>query len=204
MKFSIFLLLAASQSAFGLSGVIHSKVLGSQQVNVEYTAVRVISEPITTEIKNDWDTQEQFCQSFLQFQNVAQAIYRLGDIQVQESQNLLVGQSYNEIEAGQECLAPNQLLNTNQLYLAKGGHPEFVISQKNVAGEVKRLGLRLSFPRQMATGALVQTTPGFYTIDKLAFGRQPVTVDYSVVETTILADGRPSWSFLEHGTVTLK
>ncbi len=204
MKKLAFFILVATQAAFGLSGVLQSKQLGSLNLSVDYTAVRVIPVAMTTEISTESDTREQSCVSSLSFLNVAQAVYFLEKTQVLESQHLIAGQDHYPIISDQKCVSPTRLVNTANLFLAKGGDPEFVLSRSAANGESKKLSVFLSFPRQMATGEVFETTPGFFSIRNLAFGQKPVVVNFSVVETTILADGRPSWSYLEHGTVELK
>ncbi len=200
MKKMALLVLLTAQAAFGLSGVLQSKQLGSLNLSVNYTAVRVIPVPMTTEVKTDSDTREQSCVNTLNFYNVAQAVYFLENNKVLETQHLTAGQTHDAITNDQECVAPAKLANTSGLYLAKGGHPEFVVSRN----ESRRLSVFLSFPRQMATGQILETTPGYFTIKNLAFDQNPVVVDFSVVETTMSANGHPSWSYLEHGTVELR
>ncbi len=203
MKMYAILLLVTSQSAFALTGVIESKVLGNKTISVDYAAVRVIPVSMTTEIVVDHDSQEESCQNSLVFQNVAQAIYQLENIKVQESQTLLAGQNMFRMEPGQACVAPSKLHNTNQLYLARGGYPEFLISEEIVNGETKQLMVLLSLPRQIADGKIVESTSGMYTIKKLVFGRQAMTVNFSVVEVTA-SHRSASTSYLEHGSFELK
>lgn len=206
MKLVSLVILLFSNSVLALSGVIDSKVLGSKSLEISYTAIQVVPTTIQSSVHAETDTQERFCNNSLVFPHIAQAIYTMDGITVQESQSVVVDLGTEILSEYQTCFAPAQLPAADYLVLNldKSGYPQFIISEKVVNGEKEKLVLLVNLPRKLVTAEVVPVAEGLYTLENLKFGPRAVTAQFSVVKITMHAEGYPSWSYMEHGTVTLK
>lgn len=198
MKTLAFVLLAISHSAFALSGVIESKILGSKNLSIEFSAVKAVPVEMQVEVLTDNDTQDKTCVNSLNFRNIAQAIYTLSGVRTQESLDITHDVSDESVSSESECVkVATGNMSQLPLFLQKGGYPQFVVSQRHTEnGLVQRL-LLLSIPRQIGIADLLKVTPEFYTLQNIELVSK-ITVNYSVVDVQ-----DASWSYLEHGTVVL-